>query len=88
MLFEPDSSIDDLIRCQTRLDDGNWQDDVIGLPDELVNFSYSFFKTKVKSMEKSGGYFDEKEQVLCISPENLEDDSVILHEMIICMSLC
>lgn len=59
-----------------------WQDDVTYRPEELECFSYNFFKTKVKPLGIRGGYFDEKEQTLCISSENLENDSVILHEMI------
>ena len=81
MLFEEGTSAGEFIKCQSKMDN-DWQDDVIDRPDEFVNFSYSYFKTKVEPCKNRGGYFDAKEQCLCISTENLEKDDVILHEMI------
>lgn len=82
MLFEEGSSTYELIKCQSKSEDGSWQDDTIDLPDELTCFSYTFFKRKVESLRNNyDGYFDSKEQLLCISKECLDDD-VILHEMI------
>lgn len=46
-------------------------------------FQLHFFKRKVESLRSNyGGYFDSKEQLLCISKECLDDDKIILHEMI------
>lgn len=46
MLFEEGSSTYELIKCQSQLDDGSWQDDTIDLPDELTCFSYTFLKER------------------------------------------
>lgn len=82
MLFEPGSTVDSLIRCQSMTDGGEWKDDAVARPDILEYFCYNYFRTKVEPLKGCGGYFDKKEQLLCISTENLKDDSVILHEMI------
>lgn len=83
MLFEEGSLTGELIKCQSQLDDGSWQDDTVVLPHELKDFRYTYFKRKVESLENNcAGYFDPKEQLLCISKEYLENDSIILHEMI------
>lgn len=82
MLFEEGSSTDAWIRCQAKLENNTWKDEVISRPDELEYFSYTFFKTKVEHMNDCDGYFNSKEQLLCISPKKLDDDITILHEMI------
>lgn len=82
MLFEEGSSVNNLIKCQSKQGNNGWQDEVVSLPDSFTCFSYNFFKLKVESLKGCGGYFSEKEQILCISHENLDSDSVLLHEMI------
>ena len=83
MLFAPDTSTYELIRCQSKLEDNDiWVDDEIDLPDQLACFSYTFFLFKIEKQKRSYGFFDSSEQLLCIIPEKAEDDIVILHEMI------
>ena len=83
MLFEPETSTFKLIQCQSRMSEsGEWTDAKIILPSELSAFTYSFFHFKVASLEKGGGLFNPREQALIISPESLENDSIILHELI------
>ena len=83
MLFEEGSSTGELLKCQSVLEDGSLQDDIIDIPDELRCFSYTYFKTKVEPMKNNrAGYFNLNEQLLCVSREYLKNDSVILHEMI------
>ena len=82
MLFEEDSSTGGMIKCQSGVGDDGCQDDIVPLPDTFKCFSYNFFKLKVEPIKDYGGFFDEKEQLLCISTENLDNDSAILHEMI------
>lgn len=70
MKFEEGSFTFELIKCQSQLDDSSLQDDTVDFPDELTSFSYNFFKIKVESMRNNyDGYFDSKEQLLCISKE-------------------
>ena len=83
MLFGPDSSTYELIKCQSKPQGSDvWIDDEVDLPEQLAFFSYTFFHYKVEKQESSYGYFDSSEQLLCIVPEKVEDDVVVLHEMI------
>lgn len=83
MLFAPGSLTAQFSACQEMIAPDNWQDSCISLPDELQHFSYSYFRFKVENLEhKNCGQYDRKNQIMTISPEYLEDDSAILHEMI------
>lgn len=75
MLFGKGSCSDKATVCQ--------DDERIALPDELTYFSYSSFTYHVcESGPNIGGSFNNKEQTLTVSPKNLKDPAVILHEMI------
>ncbi len=56
------------------------------LPSELgIDFTYNWFKTEVKEIEGGSGRiasYDETTQTICVSPDHVEDDAVLLHEMI------
>ena len=84
MLFREGGSTYHLLECK----DKNGNIIPYPLPDILNNFSYYWFLYKIEdfSQVKRGmitlGGFDAKHQVLAVSPECLERDSVILHEMI------
>ena len=83
MLFEPDTTTYELIKCQSKPKDSDvWIDDEVDLPDQLAYFSYTFFLYKIAEQNGSYGYFDPSEQLICVIPEKTEDDIVILHEMI------
>lgn len=83
MTFEEGSSTYEMIKCQSQSEDGRWQDDTVVLPSELKYFNYNYFRKKVESLQDNyAGYFDPKEQVLCISNKYLDEDRIILHEMI------
>ena len=83
MLFGPDSSTYELIKCQSKPQGSDvWIDDEVDLPDQLAYFSYTFFLYKIAEQNGSYGYFDPSEQLICVVPEKVEDDVVILHEMI------
>ena len=59
-----------------------WVNDLLR-PDELAYFSYTYFKIRVEKLPPGyAGYYDKKEQLLCVTPEAITDDVVILHEMI------
>lgn len=82
MLFEPDSIITDLTKCQFK-EKEQWVDSTIIRPEELEYFSINMFHYKVEETKESiGGFFDEKAQLLCISRKYIDDDATILHEMI------
>ena len=84
MLFREGGSTYHLLECK----DKNGNIIPYHLPDILSYFSYYWFLYKIEdfSQVKRGmitlGGFDAKHQVLAVSPECLEKDSVILHEMI------
>ena len=82
MLFAENSSAGSMVKCQVKVGDNSWKDDIVFLPEEITYFSYNNFDIRVKPMEKYGGYFDEEKRLLCISEIYARDDSVILHEMI------
>ena len=83
MLFEPGTSSYSLIQCQSKsVGTEEWIDDEAPRPEELTYFSPLFFHYKAESLTGLDGYFNPKEQVLCVREEALGNDSVILHEMI------
>lgn len=83
MLFRPDTNSFELIKCQSKQSDSNeWVDSTVSLPDALEYFDYTWFHPIVEPLEDCGGYFDEQEQVICLPPESIDDDRVVMHEMI------
>ena len=83
MLFELGTSPYRLIQCQSKSQSADgWINDEAPRPDELVYFCYTYFHFKVESLSGCSGYFNPKEQILCVQREALDDDKVILHEMI------
>ncbi|WP_329886773.1 hypothetical protein [Pseudoramibacter faecis] len=83
MLFEPGTASYELIKCQSKsADSDEWRDDEAPRPESLEYFSYTFFKTKIESLDGREGYYDHQNQIICLSPEVAEDDATLLHEMI------
>lgn len=83
MLFEPGTPSGELIKCQSKSDnEDEWHDDILDRPDELQYFSLTFFHYKVDADIDHGGYFNSKDQVLCVQPHLVDDASVVLHELI------
>lgn len=87
MLFEKGTAPYDLIKCQVRVSDADteqeeWVEDDLLRPDELAYFSYTYFKMKVEELPGYAGCYNKKEQILCVTPEAVANDVVILHEMI------
>ncbi len=77
-------NIDFLIKLESlRTFSEVWSDGQIPLPDELEYFSYSFFTYHERELgEDKLGQFNPLEFSLTVSPEGLNKDSVIMHEMI------
>ncbi len=85
MTFEKGSPTYSLIECQSKsVNDDHWVDDVAPLPEELLYFQLTWFHWKVLPIDQieGSGYYDHKEQTLCVSREHLHDDRCILHELI------
>ena len=85
MCFAEGTKSYNLIECQTQSDSGEWIDDETPRPEVLQCMEYmghSLFLYKVEPSSHYRGYYDPKKQLLCVSPEALEDDKTILHEMI------
>ena len=85
MLFQPGTGTD-LLLNQPFLDPetGEWQNDKLSLPPILERFSYNCFRFKVAQPrgKNGGGYYDFGKQEICIGPQDLDSDPVILHELI------
>ena len=83
MLFKSETAPYELIKCQSKsLGSDEWIDDVVSLPPEIDYFTYLWFHPRVEELDDCGGYFDEHEQVICLPPESIDDDRVVMHEMI------
>lgn len=85
MIFAKGSSTYDFVKCQVKDTDSNenaWKDYRLTLPDELEYLSYGSFTYHVKELGKSNGRFSGEDFSISISPNSIDDDSVILHEMI------
>ena len=83
MLFAPETSTYKLIQCQSRLKNSDeWINDEVGRPDELAYFSHTFLRYKVEKLDGMLGYYNHEEQLICVTPEALNNNFVILHEMI------
>ena len=83
MLFKSETAPYELIKCQSKsLDSDEWIDDVVSLPPEIDYFTYLWFHPRVEELDDCGGYFDEHEQVICLPPESIDDNRVVMHEMI------
>lgn len=77
MLFRKDSITEKMVKCQF-----DWGDHIIDLPFALSCFDYFMFRFSVESLEECDGRYEMWEQRLIISPDQLNNDSIILHEMI------
>lgn len=73
----------DLIMVKALDDDSEeWFECDWVIPEELDYFSYTWFNFKVEDLPDCNGRYDLSNQTLTISPECLNDDRVILHELI------
>lgn len=83
MRFEAGTSTHNLMGCQAYDEDAEgWEDYYLDPPEEIALFDFAWFALTVKPMDDCRGYFDQEQQELCISPDALDDDPTILHEMI------
>lgn len=62
--------------------DREWEDELLLLPPEFQAFNYSCFHYAVKSLGTKSGCFDHQTLTLTVSPDELQNDHTILHEMI------
>ena len=77
MLFKPHTVIDPFIKIEIN--------GMVGYDENpfLANFDETTYSYIVKPLDNDvAGYFSKDDKVLCVAPEYLHMDSVILHEMI------
>jgi len=84
MMFEPGTSSGKLIRVKMKSpEEDEWSETDMDIPEYLTYEPYQFCRFIVSQPENgSNGYFDSKNQIICIAPEYSKNDSIILHEMI------
>lgn len=86
MIFAKGSSTYDFVKCQvkdTDSDENAWiDDDSLLLPEEIEYLNYGSFTYHVKDLGKANGQFSGEDFSISISPNSIDDDSVILHELI------
>lgn len=85
MAFQPGTETASFLVCQTKAEDDPedcWRDCMTDIPEEIEYFSPSNFKVKVENLDEGIGQFNIMTKELTITPDHVESDSVILHEMI------
>lgn len=83
MMFRPGSTTHDAIACKWKVPNGEFVDGIVDLPDLLCYLSEDNFTYHVEELGAGvAGQFSGADFALTISPEHLDDDSVILHEMV------
>lgn len=84
LIFKKGTSTYKLLQCQSKLQNSNkWIDGVTELPHQLTYFSYMWFHFKVEPLPfLCRGVFEQEKQTLTVTPEVLEKNSTILHELI------
>ena len=83
MVFAEGSASYELIKCKSKkMGSEEWLDDVLDLPDELRYFDYNYCLTKIEEIQGALGSYNSAEQIICICPENANNDGTLLHEMI------
>ena len=83
MLFEPESMTGKFIAVKAKsFDNDEWEDTFMDRPDQLEYFSHDWFLFAVEDLGGSLGCYSSMEYKLSVSPECVNRDDVILHEMI------
>lgn len=83
MRFEQGTPTHELMKCQAYDEDAEeWEDYYLDPPDEVAFFNYAWFAYTVEPQDDCDGYFNPATQELCITPDYLDDDPTVLHEMI------
>lgn len=83
MTFEPGSITADFTALKAQIGDGDWVDADADRPDSLEYFTYEWFRFRIAELEEGTcGQFDQKNQIVTISPKYVDQDSTILHELI------
>lgn len=83
MRMERESICGPFVAAEAQREDGTWEPETISLPDELTYFSYDLFKLKLcKKKGSSKAQFYPGTGCFVITPEGLEDEKLVLHNMI------
>lgn len=83
MLFSPNTPSGELTKVKIKGLDNDWIDSYLDLPPSIQGASCQNIKFIVSEPESgSDGYFSVEEQIICVSPDMVDNDTVLLHEMI------
>lgn len=83
MRMERESICGPFVAAEAQREDGTWEPETIPLPDELTYFSYDLFKLKLcKKKGSNKAQFYPGTGCFVITPEGLEDEKLVLHNMI------
>lgn len=83
MRFEQGTPTYELMKCKAYDEEADvWEDYYLDPPDEVAFFNYAWFAYTVEPQDDCDGYFNPATQELCITPDYLDDDPTVLHEMI------
>lgn len=83
MLFAPESITGRFIAIKEKSSDTDeWEDTFMDIPEQLEDFSTEWFVFSVEDLGGSLGCYSSMEYKLSVSPECVNRDDVILHEMI------
>lgn len=83
MVFAPNTRTSSFLVCQTKTNETDvWGNNMIDIPEAIEYFSPTDYKIRVKELHEAMGQFNIATQELTISPQHIDSESVILHEMI------
>ena len=83
MLFAPNTPAGELAKVKIKGLDNDWIDSYLDMPPSIQGASCLNIKFIVSEPESgSDGYYSVQEQVICLSPDMVDNDPMLLHEMI------
>lgn len=85
MIFSSGTKTGDFLKCYTKpaeSEDDNWIECKTDIPEEMEYYSPTHFRIRVEPLPEGIGQFNTLTKEMTITPEHINSDSVILHEMI------
>lgn len=86
MIFSSGTKTGDFLKCYTKpadSEDDNWIECETDIPEEMEYFSPTNYRIRVEPLPDGvGGQFNKLTKEITIIPQNINSDSIILHEMI------
>jgi len=85
MIFSNGTKTGEFLKCYTKSADSeedNWIESETDIPPEMEYFSPTNYRIRVEPLPDGIGQFNSLTKEMTITPEHINSDSVILHEMI------